>query len=94
MPKRVPRYQREANPRPDQPPAGRIAADLTRQAPHNSYAGVPLYYEDTPSWRRRTDGFRLAKELCNSISASAWKSFLQHGQHYPRMFGVFHENSV
>jgi Probable zinc-ribbon domain len=24
----------------------RIQADLSRQAPHNSYGGVPLYYED------------------------------------------------
>lgn len=48
--RRVPRYKRdgdtgEVTPRP---PSGRIAADLSQQAPNNSYGGVPLYYEDTP----------------------------------------------
>lgn len=48
--RRVPRYKREgqsdeATPRP---PSGRIQADLTKQAPNNSYGGVPLYYEDQP----------------------------------------------
>lgn len=28
-------------------PTKRIAADISQQAPHNSYGGVPLYYEDT-----------------------------------------------
>lgn len=48
--RRTPRYQRDADAgeATERPPAGRIQADLTKQAPHNSYGGVPLYYEDTP----------------------------------------------
>jgi hypothetical protein len=48
--RRVPRYKREGE-RDDvtpRPPSGRIEADLSQQAPSNSYGGVPLYYEDTP----------------------------------------------
>ena len=46
----VPRYQREADTGPTIPPpsSDRIPADLSQQAPHNSYGGVPLYYEDQP----------------------------------------------
>lgn len=50
MAKRIPRYQREADrQQPGLPPVrGRTPADLSQQAPHNSYGAVPLYYEDTP----------------------------------------------
>lgn len=48
--RRIPRYQRnqdrdETTPRP---PRGRIQADLSQQAPNNSWSAPPLYYEDTP----------------------------------------------
>jgi putative zinc ribbon protein len=51
MPKRhpdKPRYQREPE-APAQPevPRNRIAADLSRQAPNNSYS-PPTFYEDMP----------------------------------------------
>lgn len=48
--RRTPRYQRDAaaGEATERPPAGRIQADLTKQAPHNSYGGVPLFYEDMP----------------------------------------------
>src|SRR2546429_6590829 len=43
--RRIPRYQREAETgKPPEPVRGRIAADLSQQAPNNSYS-PPLYYE-------------------------------------------------
>lgn len=48
--RRKPRYQREAETGPAIPPlsSGAIPADLSQRAPHSSYGGVPLYYEDQP----------------------------------------------
>ena len=44
--RRVPRYQREAEAdKQAESRRGRIPADLTQQAPNNSY-GPPLFYED------------------------------------------------
>lgn len=47
--RRTPRYQREAGALPVTPPpeSSRISADLSRQAPNNSY-DPPRYYEDRP----------------------------------------------
>lgn len=52
MARRKPRYQREeeiaaqdAECQSDKPPR-QIPADIAQQAPHNSYGGVPLFYED------------------------------------------------
>lgn len=47
--KRIPRYQRGADSRQGAPPQpdGRISADLSKQAPNNSYSPL-LFYEDTP----------------------------------------------
>ncbi len=54
--RRVPRYEKEAEQARQeaerlkgeqaQGRKARIEADLSRQAPHNSYGGGPLYYED------------------------------------------------
>ncbi len=47
--KRIPRYQRDGEGRTGAPaqPSGRIPADLSKQAPNNSYS-PPLFYEDRP----------------------------------------------
>lgn len=46
----IPRYKRDADhgEATPQPPRGRIQADLSQQAPNNSYSALPLYYEDMP----------------------------------------------
>ena len=45
--RRVPRYQQEESEGKSQTlPPGRVAADVSQHAPHNSYGPVPLYYED------------------------------------------------
>jgi hypothetical protein len=48
--RRVPRYKRDGDGGEATPhsPSGRIPADLTKQALHHSYGGVPLFYEDQP----------------------------------------------
>ncbi len=49
MARRKPKYQREAEERnapPPPHPPNRVAADISQQAPHTSFGGVPLYYED------------------------------------------------
>lgn len=51
-PRRIPRYQQEERDQQEaadaaqQAPLKRIPADISNHAPHNSYAGGPLYYED------------------------------------------------
>jgi len=47
--RRTPRYRRDAEGRPGTPsqPSGRIPADLSKQAPNNSYS-PPLFYDDSP----------------------------------------------
>jgi hypothetical protein len=46
--RRIPRYLRDAEGRETPKPGGRIVADPSKQAPHNSYSGGPLFYEDKP----------------------------------------------
>ncbi len=48
--RRIPRYQRNADGTSAKRsvPTGRIAADLSQQAPNNSYGCPLLFYEDTP----------------------------------------------
>ena len=52
MAHRTPRYQREEETTAQKSesqsgnPRRRIPADISQQAPHNSWGGVPLYYED------------------------------------------------
>lgn len=54
MARRKPKYQIEAeaagtdSAANSKPQPNRVIADLSQQAPHNSYAGGPLYYEDRP----------------------------------------------
>jgi hypothetical protein len=47
--RRTPRYQRAPEARPGTPaqPGGRITADLSKQAPNNSY-NPPAFYDDSP----------------------------------------------
>ena len=45
--RRIPRYQREQFPRCPPAAKNRIGADLSKQAPNNSYS-ARLYYEDMP----------------------------------------------
>ena len=47
--RRTPRYQRDAEGKQETPaqPTGRIPADLSEQAPNNSYS-PPLFYDDSP----------------------------------------------
>jgi hypothetical protein len=46
MARRVPRYIREAETERDPPHERRIPADISQHAPHTSYVGGPLLYED------------------------------------------------
>src|SRR5579864_4912260 len=47
--KRIPRYRRNADKKrtPPEEPGGRIPADLSKQAPNNSYSPL-LFYDDKP----------------------------------------------
>lgn len=45
--RQTPQYQKNATGKATpRLPAGRIEADLTKRAPHNTYGGAPLFYED------------------------------------------------
>ncbi len=48
MARRKPKYIRDAEAaiKPEKIPPHQIPADISQQAPHTSYGGVPLFYED------------------------------------------------
>ena len=48
MARRKAKYNRKAADSKQDPASHRIAADISQQAPHTSWGGVPLFYEDVP----------------------------------------------